>query len=69
MLIKSLQDIYNQIESKQVELTTFENIREHEMQAIPKRIEVANSVVEWGFFFLFENLNQTFNFQDAQGRK
>ena len=38
-MIKSLQEIYNQIESKQVELQTFENIREHELQAIPKRIE------------------------------
>jgi len=40
VLIKSLQDIYNQIESKQVELTTFNNIRDHELQAIPKRIEL-----------------------------
>ena len=39
VLIKSLQDIYNQIESKQVELTTFENIREHEQLGINKRIE------------------------------
>ena len=38
-MVKSLQEIYNQIESKQVELQTFENIREHELQAIPKRIE------------------------------
>jgi pre-mRNA-splicing factor CDC5/CEF1 len=38
-LVKSLQEIYNQIESKQVEQQTFENIREHELQAIPKRIE------------------------------
>ena len=34
-----MQEIYNQIESKQVEQQTFENIREHELQAIPKRIE------------------------------
>lgn len=39
ILVKSLQDIYNQIESKQVELNTFDNIREHELQAIPKRID------------------------------
>lgn len=39
MLVKSLQDAYNQLESKQVELTTFEKIREHELHAIPKRIE------------------------------
>ena len=34
-----MEDIFNQIESKQVELETFENIREHELQAIPKRVE------------------------------
>lgn len=39
VLIKSLQDIFNQVESKQVELTTFDKIRDHELQAIPKRIE------------------------------
>lgn len=39
MLVKSLQDIYAQIESKQVELNTFKNIREHELQAIPKRVQ------------------------------
>lgn len=39
MLVKSLQDTYNQLESKQVELTTFEKIREHELQAIPKRVD------------------------------
>ncbi len=39
MLVKSLQDIYAQIESKQVELNTFNNIREHELQAIPKRVQ------------------------------
>ena len=39
VMVKSLQDIYNQIESKQIELDTFEHIRNHELQAIPKRIE------------------------------
>jgi len=39
VLIKSLLDIYNQIESKQIELLTFNNIRDHELNAIPKRIE------------------------------
>jgi pre-mRNA-splicing factor CDC5/CEF1 len=34
-----LQDIFNQIETKQVESVTFENIRDHELQAIPKRID------------------------------
>lgn len=39
MLVKSLQDTYNQLESKQVELQTFEKIREHELHAIPRRID------------------------------
>jgi len=39
VLVKSLVDIYNQIESKQIELNTFINIREHELNAIPKRVE------------------------------
>lgn len=39
VLMKSLLDIYNQIESKQIELLTFNNIRDHELNAIPKRIE------------------------------
>ena len=39
VLIKTLQDIFNQIETKQVESVTFENIRDHELQAIPKRID------------------------------
>ncbi len=34
-----MQDIFNQIETKQVESVTFENIRDHELQAIPKRID------------------------------
>jgi pre-mRNA-splicing factor CDC5/CEF1 len=42
MLIKSLHDIYNQIESKQVELQTFEHIRNHELEAIPKRLSTLN---------------------------
>lgn len=39
MLIKSLQELNNQCEIKQVELTTFEKIREHELMAIPKRVD------------------------------
>ena len=34
-----MKDIFNQIETKQVESVTFENIRDHELQAIPKRID------------------------------
>ena len=34
-----MQDIFNQIESKHVESETFANVREHELQAIPKRID------------------------------
>lgn len=39
VLFKSLQDIYNQMESRQVELSTFKQIRGHELNAMPKRLE------------------------------
>jgi pre-mRNA-splicing factor CDC5/CEF1 len=38
-LSKQLQDIYEQIEQTYVEMKTFENLREHEISAVPKRIE------------------------------
>lgn len=38
-LIKSIQDTSNQIESSYIELLTFEQIRQHEMNAIPKRVD------------------------------
>jgi pre-mRNA-splicing factor CDC5/CEF1 len=40
VLIKSLHDIYNQIESKHVENKTFEKIREREVESIDKRSEL-----------------------------
>ena len=39
-LIKQLQDISEQIEQTQVECKTFEDLRKHEIGAIPKRLEV-----------------------------
>jgi pre-mRNA-splicing factor CDC5/CEF1 len=38
-LSKQLQDIYELIEQTYVEMKTFENLREHEISAVPKRIE------------------------------
>jgi len=38
-LIKSVQEMNNQIESAHVELLTFENIRQQELAAIPKRVQ------------------------------
>lgn len=39
ILVKSLQDIHTEIESRKVELNTFEKIREMELEAIPRRME------------------------------
>ncbi|XP_071113531.1 cell division cycle 5-like protein [Haliotis cracherodii] len=38
-LVKQLHDVYEQIEQTFVELKTFENLRQHEIGAIPKRME------------------------------
>jgi len=38
-LLKQFHDIYEQIEQTHVEATTFDNLRQHEIQAIPKRLE------------------------------
>ena len=39
LLVKSLQDLHSEIESRKVELTTFEKIRQIELDAIPRRME------------------------------
>jgi pre-mRNA-splicing factor CDC5/CEF1 len=39
-LVKALNDIYDQIDQTQVESKTFELLRQNEVLAIPKRIEV-----------------------------
>ncbi|KAK0064476.1 cell division cycle 5-like protein [Biomphalaria pfeifferi] len=38
-LVKQIQDLTEQIESTRIELGTFEHLRQHEMGAIPKRLE------------------------------
>lgn len=38
-LIKQLHDTYEQIEQTFVEAKTFDNLRDHEISAIPKRME------------------------------
>ena len=48
-LKKSFEETINQIESAFVEFLTFENIREREMSAIPRRIEVNIQIL---FFFI-----------------
>ena len=40
-LIKQLHDIQEQSEQTYVELKTFENLKQHETGAIPKRLEVS----------------------------
>jgi hypothetical protein len=39
-LVKALNDIYDQIDQTQVEAKTFDLLRQNEVLAIPKRIEV-----------------------------
>ncbi len=38
--MKNIHDSFEQIEQTAVELHTFENLRQHEIGAIPKRLEV-----------------------------
>jgi hypothetical protein len=39
-LVAQLNELHDQIEQTFVELETFENLRQHEVVAIPKRLEV-----------------------------
>jgi pre-mRNA-splicing factor CDC5/CEF1 len=50
-LITQLTEIYEQIEQTQIELKTFENLRDHELTAIPKRLEVKSKDI---FFIYFD---------------
>jgi len=43
-LQKQLQEMHEQTEQTVVELKTFENLRNHEVVAVPKRVEVRLSV-------------------------
>jgi len=40
-LQKQLQEMHEQIEQTVVEMKTFENLRQHEVIAVPKRVEVS----------------------------
>ena len=40
-LMKQVQDLHEQLEQTYVECKTFENLRQHEIGAIPKRMEVS----------------------------
>lgn len=39
-LTKQINDLYEQVEQAHTEKETFSSLREHELRAIPKRIEV-----------------------------
>lgn len=41
---KQLQEMHEQIEQTVVEMKTFENLRQHEVIAVPKRVEVCNII-------------------------
>ena len=40
-LMKQVQDMYEQVEQTYVEYKTFDHLRQHEVGAIPKRLEVS----------------------------
>jgi len=40
-LIKQLHDLFEQVEQTYVEMKTFDNLRQHEIGAVPKRLEVS----------------------------
>jgi len=43
-LQKQLQEMHEQVEQTVVEMKTFENLREHEVIAVPKRVEVGVAI-------------------------
>ena len=55
-LLKQVQELNEQLEHTFVELTTFENLRQHEIGAIPKRMEVQSVFIQSFFspFFSFQ---------------
>ncbi len=53
-MIKALNDVYDQIDQTQVEAKTFELLRQNEVLAIPKRIEVRiNKIHRKNYFYSF----------------
>ena len=44
-LMKQLSDLSEQLEQTYLERNTFDNLRQHEIGAIPKRMEVSPSVL------------------------
>ncbi|MEW8544170.1 MAG: hypothetical protein AB2693_11610 [Candidatus Thiodiazotropha sp.] len=44
--MKQVQDLHEQLEQTYVECTTFENLRQHEIGAIPKRMEASDSILD-----------------------
>ena len=43
--MKQLHDVYEQLEQTYTEYQTFESLRNHEVEAIPKRIAVCIKIV------------------------
>ena len=50
---KQLQEMHEQTEQTVVELKTFENLRDHEVVAVPKRVEVHLGISLPFLFLLF----------------
>ena len=75
-MVKQLSEIFDKIESSQIELNTFQELLRSEMGAIPKRLEVPSTA---GLFKLpssfglilqfFGNFDQTNEFDFSNSRK
>ena len=44
-LTKQINDLYEQVEQAHMEKETFSSLREHELRAIPKRVEVITKCI------------------------
>ena len=57
-LTKQINDLYEQVEQAHTEKETFRSLREHELRAIPKRLEVSS--IDFKILLLYEwNLSPT----------
>lgn len=44
-MTKQINDLYEQVEQAHMEKETFSSLREHELRAIPKRVEVITKCI------------------------
>lgn len=51
-LTKQINDLYEQVEQAHTEKETFRSLREHELRAIPKRLEVSS--IDFKILLLYE---------------